>query len=1150
MKSTMKRNRIILFSSIVIIMVLGVIYFRTRNLNQDKNSISIAGDSKYALSTDVNVISPNGNNTWSKSHEVTFEIDSGKYVIVPEDGIITDEYKAFNKGDTITLSEKTGKYSIQVIYTNSDSEEISYFSEPFYLDNTLTEVGSVQISINGIDGPIYSTKEVKDEQGQIYYEGGYVNGNLYIHKIDGKDEQSGHSSTVYTVSKILEDNTEIVIGNSSVEDTIIETDGTYKITVTTQDNLGNSGNKTYLIHKGTSSLIEFSKNGNSEYELSTSTQVTIDEQYADGIELYYAWAKNGETPTEYTKFSNGQTITLSGVSGDYVLWIKTIDEAGVESIVKSQIFHLAGKITTMGTMMFKYENENGEDYTPGEYTNKNIYLKIKDHGKDEYGGKVTSTYRITKKTDNSSEIVIGNYTNESTVLINDGEYTVTITSTSELGATTQESYKVLIDKTGPSVSFSGLDDYATTGKIGVVIDENQICNSGINIENCRFYWTRNDKTPEYDDFFGTLDGKYRGQLTSTSTIISTPAGESGMWCLWILAEDKLGNYTISNSIEIHDDGNISRLDNTNPIPGSLYMTEQTDEKTEYESGKYTKESINIELQNGYDADSGVKSNTYTIVKNGSTYETNLSDDIVLTEHGKYIVTVTTVDNNNNSATREYQIYIDKKAPLVTFIPNGLTDYAKKQEVEVVIDDEEYSGINNNSIITKWIGYNPSNYNNIEEVLQEIGNIDDIDIENLEDKGIYVVDTNLENNKVTTPENATGKFHLYVYVEDNVGNSTKVISNEYSLDNEIPTVPEISSYKKDGVGNYTPYYGEVVNTEVKIVLENSNSLSGVDKYQYTFSTDNGFSWSEWSDITLNENKQGELNIEDEGTYLIKFRAVAELLDGTLVSEETENVIVIIDKTGPKFEFANYETGENGTSSYVKNILVRVTGIEQGTSIINSNTLKYEWVKFNSVEEYNQFRQEATTVNQIKAKMTENAKSFANGEELPSPEGANGIYSLFAYGQDMAGNANVSYSNIYRLGSNSGNVEEIFITDGFIKILPNTKLNEFTTKIKEYISGNIYQVYDKNGNLMNNNEDILTTDCVLDVDGKQYTIAVYGDLNKDGLLDVIDVSNMINHHVDIKYLEGAALVAADINNDGEVDLVDLSRMMQIIVGLIEL
>jgi len=1176
---------------IIIIAILFVILALVFSVIMHKNIVSISGTEQNVKATSgaESVISPNGNTAWKKSHTVTINADNGKYSIIRENGVITNE-KAYTKGQAITLSGETGKCSLQIIYKNSSGNEVSFISQPFYLDNNITTVGSVDITMNTINGTKYSTKLVTSENGEKYYEGGYVNSNLYIHKIDGKDNESGHKSTVYTVSKILANNTEIVIGNSSVEDTIIENDGTYKIVVTTEDMLGNKGTKTYLIHKGISNILTIGTNGNSQYQVSVSTKVTIDNKYAQEIKLYYAWAKEGETPETYTAFNNGETITLKNKTGKYILWIKTVDAQGTESIIKSKVFHVAGAITNMGDMIFKYENESGDNYTPGTYSNKSIYLKLGTPSTDDYGGKVTSTYKITKKVTGGSEIVIGNYTNESTVLIQDGEYTVTMTSTSALGASSSKTYIVKIDRTGPSVTFTGVNDYGTTGRIGVTIKEDGQSNSGIDIENCRYYWTRNDKTPTYDDFFGIMDGKYRGKVSSANSTINTPAGESGIWCLWILAQDKVGNYTITKSITIEDNGNISRLDNTNPIAGSVELRENTAEGKEYAEGTYTKQNVYIKLLNGYDADSGVKTNVYSITKNGSNYKTGLTSPTTLTEHGKYIVTITTTDNNGNSATRQTNINIDKKAPVITFVPNGKTEYSKKQEIRLTIDDEGYSGVNEKTRKLQWIGYDSNRYKNIEEVLQIIEEINNQyeqlinqdkskeelkqqAIEQLKNRGIYLEDATISNGVVTTPNKATGTYHLYVYIEDNMGNSTATISQGYLLDNTKPTVPEIITYKQNASGEFVAYYGETVKNNVKIVAQNSESLSGVDKYQYRISKDNGYTWSNWTDAKMVENR-GEFTITQEGNYLVKVRAVAQLLDGTLESDETDEIAIRIDRTGPSFTFANYDDGQDGVNNYIKKAMVRITVTEQGYSTVNTNTLKYEWVRFNSIVEYNEFKNSADTVEKRKAKMTQNSKTFANGEELPSPENANGIYSLFAYAEDTVGNSNVGYSNPYYLIKESDDEYGIYepSEDGIIRILPDTDLEEFLDKIKTVISGKVYTVFDKDGKEMQATKNIVsettnptiqeegkeeekevknlvTTNCTLDVDGSKFKIVVLGDLNEDGLLDIIDISRMTYHLVGLTKLDGIFAIAGDIDNDSEAGIVDLSKMMLYVAKMIE-
>ena len=122
------------------------------------------------------------------------------------------------------------------------------------------------------------------------------------------------------------------------------------------------------------------------------------------------------------------------------------------------------------------------------------------------------------------------------------------------------------------------------------------------------------------------------------------------------------------------------------------------------------------------------------------------------------------------------------------------------------------------------------------------------------------------------------------------------------------------------------------------------------------------------------------------------------------------------------------------------------------------------------------------------MTNKAKTFGNGEELPSPKEADGIYSLFVYAEDALGNASVSYSNSYYLGN-----PEVIYADR-------------------------------------------TEDGVL-----------YGDLNGDELVDLIDLSILQQYIVHNIELEPKYEKAADLNQDGEVGLIDLSKMVFKILGL---
>ena len=116
------------------------------------------------------------------------------------------------------------------------------------------------------------------------------------------------------------------------------------------------------------------------------------------------------------------------------------------------------------------------------------------------------------------------------------------------------------------------------------------------------------------------------------------------------------------------------------------------------------------------------------------------------------------------------------------------------------------------------------------------------------------------------------------------------------------------------------------------------------------------------------------------------------------------------------------------------------------------------------------------------MTNKAKAFGNGEELPSPKEADGIYSLFVYAEDELGNASVNYSNSYYLGN-----PEVIYAD-------------------------------------RTEEGIL-----------------YGDLNGDELIDLIDLSILQQYIVHNIKLEPKFEKAADLNKDGQAGLIDLSKMV---------
>ena len=77
-----------------------------------------------------------------------------------------------------------------------------------------------------------------------------------------------------------------------------------------------------------------------------------------------------------------------------------------------------------------------------------------------------------------------------------------------------------------------------------------------------------------------------------------------------------------------------------------------------------------------------------------------------------------------------------------------------------------------------------------------------------------------------------------------------------------------------------------------------------------------------------------------------------------------------------------------------------------------------------------------------------------------------------------------------------------------------------------------------------EEILKTGDVVSIDGELRTIVIYGDVNKDGEMDIYDITAIVNSVKTEKPLTGVELVAADLNGDNTADIYDLTRMVNAI------
>ena len=140
---------------------------------------------------------------------------------------------------------------------------------------------------------------------------------------------------------------------------------------------------------------------------------------------------------------------------------------------------------------------------------------------------------------------------------------------------------------------------------------------------------------------------------------------------WELSEDRTTLTRIykendSKKIPIYDlAGNctyqsvsVSNIDKTAPIAGTLTMKLGTSEGNKYTNDTWTNQNVYIELNSGYDSESGHKSTRYSVKQGEEIIISNEKEPQILTETGEYTIIVTTEDAAGNISTNEYMVKIN------------------------------------------------------------------------------------------------------------------------------------------------------------------------------------------------------------------------------------------------------------------------------------------------------------------------------------------------------------------------------------------------------------------------------------------------------------------------------------------------------------
>ena len=117
------------------------------------------------------------------------------------------------------------------------------------------------------------------------------------------------------------------------------------------------------------------------------------------------------------------------------------------------------------------------------------------------------------------------------------------------------------------------------------------------------------------------------------------------------------------------------------------------------------------------------------------------------------------------------------------------------------------------------------------------------------------------------------------------------------------------------------------------------------------------------------------------------------------------------------------------------------------------------------------------------------------------------------------------------------DNYIVSDKYIsRIKPNTTIEDFVSGLS---TSNVKITLDD----IEVTDGIVKTGMVLNFNDQTYTLIVIGDVNKDGLLNYIDTSMIINNSK-ITELDEVSKIASDINNDNLINKEDVTSSINYI------
>lgn len=324
--------------------------------------------------------------------------------------------------------------------------------------------------------------------------------------------------------------------------------------------------------------------------------------------------------------------TIIDSTGETIVTVTTKNNAGLTSTNQYTV-NIDKKIKNPGGVIIKYDNRNGQNYTPDTWTNKNIYIAVKPGGEN-----VTTTYYI------SGANVLGE-TDNATIMTKPGISTITVINKDIYGNIETETITVKIHR-GQAVTPS------VRVKEGLkTVETNQWYISDVKLEVIPGQITEGNIDIDYSTY----------EETGSIQVAETRIGEDGIITLTqegihnitVYSYDLAGNKSEGVTIQVY-------MDKTDPTPGamSFYIDDIGGEP--YTSDTWTNQSVSMELRNGTDDLSGHVRTVYKVTGAIETGEQVEKAKII--KEGIYIITVITTDGAGRTGEIEYRVKIDKTKP--------------------------------------------------------------------------------------------------------------------------------------------------------------------------------------------------------------------------------------------------------------------------------------------------------------------------------------------------------------------------------------------------------------------------------------------------------------------------------------------------------